>query len=63
MEKLITSLLLFLIVIVASFIILSTVMMTVKSKEREVGILKTIGATNKQLIYIFIFKGSLISFI
>ena len=63
MEKLITSLLLFLIVIVASFIILSTVMMTVKSKEREVGILKTIGATNKQLIYIFIFQGSLISFI
>ena len=61
MEKLITSLLLFLIVIVASFIILSTVMMTVKSKEREVGILKTIGATNKQLIYIFIFQGSLIS--
>ena len=56
MEKLITSLLLFLIVIVASFIILSTVMMTVKSKE-------TIGATNKQLIYIFIFQGSLISFI
>ena len=38
-------------------------MMTVKSKEREVGILKTIGATNKQLIYIFIFQGSLISFI
>ena len=54
MEKLITSLLLFLIVIVASFIILSTVIMTVKSKEREVGILKTIGATNKQLIGIVI---------
>ena len=61
MEKLITSLLLFLIVIVASFIILSTVIMTVKSKEREVGILKTIGATNKQLIGIFIFQGALIS--
>jgi lipoprotein-releasing system permease protein len=35
--------------------------MTVKSKEREVGILKTIGATNKQLIGIFIFQGALIS--
>jgi lipoprotein-releasing system permease protein len=56
MEKLITSLLLFLIVIVASFIILSTVIMTVKSKEREIGILKTIGASNQQLVLIFIFK-------
>ena len=63
MEKLITSLLLFLIVIVASFIILSTVIMTVKSKEREIGILKTIGASNKQLVLIFIFQGALISFI
>jgi lipoprotein-releasing system permease protein len=61
MEKLITSLLLFLIVIVASFIILSTVIMTVKSKEREIGILKTIGASNKQLVLIFIFQGALIS--
>ena len=63
MEKLITSLLLFLIVIVASFIILSTVIMTVKSKEREIGILKTIGASNNQLVLIFIFQGALISFI
>ena len=62
MEKLITTLLLFLIVIVASFIVLSTVIMTVKSKEREIGILKTIGATNKQLVLIFMFQGALISF-
>ena len=63
MEKLITTLLLFLIVIVASFIILSTVIMTVKSKEREVGILKTIGAKNNQLISIFVIQGALISII
>ena len=63
MEKLITTLLLFLIVIVASFIVLSTVIMTVKSKEREIGILKTIGATNKQLVLIFMFQGALISFV
>jgi lipoprotein-releasing system permease protein len=37
--------------------------MTVKSKEREVGILKTIGANNPQLVMIFFFQGLMVSFI
>ena len=48
-EKLLISLMLFLIVGVASILVLSTIIMTVKSKEREIGILKTIGASDAQL--------------
>ena len=54
---------LFLIVAVASILVLSTIVMTVKSKEREVGILKTIGANNLQLVMIFFFQGLMVSFI
>ena len=54
---------LFLIVGVASILVLSTIVMTVKSKEREIGILQTIGATNIQLVSIFFFQGLLVSFI
>ncbi len=62
-EKLLISLMLFLIVAVASILVLSTVVMTVKSKEREIGILQTIGATNRQIILIFFTQGILVSFI
>jgi len=62
-EKLLISLMLFLIVAVASILVLSTIVMTVKSKEREVGILKTIGANNSQLVMIFFFQGLMVSFI
>lgn len=62
-EKLLISLMLFLIVAVASILVLSTIVMTVKSKEREVGILKTIGANNQQLVLIFFFQGLMVSLI
>jgi lipoprotein-releasing system permease protein len=54
---------LFLIVAVASILVLSTVVMTVKSKEREIGILQTIGATKRQIILIFFTQGIFVSFI
>jgi lipoprotein-releasing system permease protein len=54
---------LFLIVGVASILVLSTVVMTVKSKEREIGILLTLGASNKQIILIFFTQGLLVSLI
>jgi lipoprotein-releasing system permease protein len=60
-EKLLIGLMLFLIVGVASILVLSTIVMTVKSKEREVGILKTIGANNNQLVMIFFFQGLMVS--
>ena len=62
-EKLLISLMLFLIVAVASILVLSTVVMTVKSKEREIGILQTIGATKKQIILIFFTQGIFVSLI
>ena len=62
-EKLLIGLMLFLIVAVASILVLSTIVMTVKSKEREVGILKTIGANNNQLVMIFFFQGFIVSLI
>ena len=62
-EKLLISLMLFLIVAVASILVLSTVVMTVKSKEREIGILQTIGATKRQIILIFFTQGIFVTFI
>ena len=62
-EKLLISLMLFLIVGVASILVLSTIVMTVKSKEREIAILRTIGANSNQLVLIFFTQGVLISII
>ena len=60
-EKLLISLMLFLIVAVASILVLSTVIMTVKSKEREIGILLTLGASSKQIILIFFTQGFIVT--
>ena len=62
-EKLLISLMLFLIIAVASILVLSTVVMTVKSKEREIGILLTLGASNKQIVLIFFTQGLIVSLI
>ena len=62
-EKLLISLMLFLIVAVASILVLSTIVMTVKSKEREIAILRTLGASSKQLVLIFFTQGVIVSFI
>jgi len=62
-EKLLITLMLSLIVTVASILVLSTVIMTVKSKEREIGILLTIGASGKQIISIFFAQGIIVSLI
>ena len=62
-EKLLISLMLFLIVAVASILVLSTIVMTVKSKEREIAILRTLGASSNQLILIFFTQGLIVSII
>ena len=61
LEKRIISLLLFLIVAVASFNILSTIVMTVKAKEREIAILKTLGFNKIQISFVFVSLGLLIA--
>ena len=51
---------LFLIITVAAFNILSTIVMTVKTKEKEIAILKTMGCSKYQLTFIFINLGFII---
>ena len=48
---------LFLIVVVASFNIVSTLVMVVVDRTREIGILKSMGMTNRGILRIFVFQG------
>ena len=63
LEKRLISLMLFLIITVAAFNILSTIVMTVKTKEKEIAILKTMGCSNLQLTFIFLNLGLIIGFL
>ena len=49
-----------LIVFVAAFNILSSLVMLVRSKRRDIAILRTMGATRKSLLKIFVTTGSVI---
>ena len=62
-EKNVMFLILTLIIIVASMNIISGLIIFVKEKDKDIGILKTIGLSNKSLIKIFISIGLLIGFI
>ena len=62
-EKNVMFLILTLIIIVASMNIISGLIIFVKEKDKDIGILKTIGMSNKSLIKIFISIGLLIGFI
>lgn len=59
-EKVAMFIILMLIVIVASFNIVGTLVMTVAQKTREIGILKSMGATSFAVQYIFLYHGFLI---
>ncbi len=52
-----------LVVLVAAFSIVSTMVMLTMEKRTEIGILKTMGATPKAILKIFVLKGLLIAFI
>jgi len=52
-----------LIVLVAAFNIASTLIMMVMEKTRDIAILKTMGASNRSIRKIFVFKGMIIGFI
>jgi lipoprotein-releasing system permease protein len=57
LEKIGMSLILFVIIIVASFNIIGTLAMIVMEKNREIAILKSMGATAKSIVKIFMFAG------
>jgi lipoprotein-releasing system permease protein len=63
LEKFTMFVILVLIVLVASFNIVSTLMMNVIEKQREIAILKTMGASNKGIMALFMIQGFLIGLI
>ncbi|MFC1489946.1 ABC transporter permease [Candidatus Latescibacterota bacterium] len=60
MEKWAAFIVLSLIVIVAAFNIVSSLIMLVMDKTREIGILKSMGASNKSIQRIFVFQGAFV---
>ncbi|MDL1967160.1 MAG: lipoprotein-releasing ABC transporter permease subunit [Deltaproteobacteria bacterium] len=60
LEKTVMFIILALIVLVAAFNIASTLIMMVMEKTRDIAILKAMGATNKSIRKIFVFKGIVI---
>ncbi len=63
MEKAMIGLLLFLIIIVAAFNIVSSLVMTVTDKQSDIAILKTFGATPKLILQVFMIQGMIIGVI
>ena len=58
LEKLGMGLVVFLIVLVAAFNIVSTLVMVVSDRTREIGILKTIGMTQVGILRVFVLQGA-----
>jgi lipoprotein-releasing system permease protein len=63
LEKFAMFVILVLIILVASFNIISNLIMNVIEKSREIAILKAIGATNKSIMVIFMLQGLFIGLI
>jgi lipoprotein-releasing system permease protein len=63
LEKAVMSIILTLIVLVAAFNIASTLIMMVMEKRKDIAILRAMGATDRQVRRIFIFKGMVIGLI
>jgi len=57
LEKLAMGIILFLIVVVASFNIVSTLVMVVADRTREIGILKSMGMTDARIQKVFVLQG------
>ena len=60
MEKTMMFLILMLIIAVAAFNLVSSLVMVVNDKQAEIAILRTIGATPRRILYIFMIQGMLI---
>lgn len=63
LEKFAMFIILILIILVASFNIVSSLIMNVIEKQREIAILKTMGATNKGIMSIFMIQGFFIGLV
>ena len=63
LEKLAMTLILLLIVIVAAFNIVSTLVMVVTDKTREIGVLKSMGMTSRRILRLFMLQGLVIGIV
>jgi len=63
LEKRVMAIILSLIVLVAAFNIITTLIMVVMEKHRDIAILKSMGASSRSIMKIFIFQGLTIGFI
>ncbi len=63
LEKLAMGLILFLIVLVAAFNIVSTLVMVVADRKREIGILKSMGMTDGAVLKVFVLQGAWIGIV
>lgn len=63
LEKLAMALILFLIVLVAALNIVSTLVMVVADRTREIGILKAMGMTSRGILRVFVLQGAWIGLI
>lgn len=61
-KQLITIVLAF-IVLIAAFNIMATLILLILEKGREIAILKSLGATNRSILYIFVIDGQIIGFV
>lgn len=59
-EKVLVSLALGIIILIAAFNIISSLVMAVNDKTREIGILRAMGSTRNSILRIFIFEGMMI---
>jgi lipoprotein-releasing system permease protein len=59
-EKVLVGLALGIIIIIAAFNIISSLVMVVNDKTREIGILRAMGATRRAILRIFVFEGMLV---
>jgi lipoprotein-releasing system permease protein len=63
LEKIGMGLILFLIVLVAAFNIVSTLIMVVADRTREIGILKSMGMTDQGILRVFVLQGAWIGIV
>jgi lipoprotein-releasing system permease protein len=63
MSKNLVSLLLLLIIAIAAFNVVSTLVMAVIDKQSDIAILKTLGASKRQIVAVFMIQGTVISII
>ncbi len=62
-QKILISLVLALIIIVAAFTVIATLIMVVLEKKREIAILKAMGATDSALLRAFLYQGAFIGLV